>query len=78
MQILLTSLIVFIAALYAANRWIPHNVKKQIMHMFGGKITTQPKEACGSCSSCGNCESTLTTLSKETATLHYINITDKS
>jgi len=59
MQAALSILITLIAALYLANRWLPHKVKKHVMQLFGKKITMQSKGACSSCSSCGNCASTL-------------------
>lgn len=60
MQPLICSLIIFIAALYVVNRWLPFAVKQRFLQMLGKSPKVKIEAAsssCSSCSSCGNCQS---------------------
>jgi len=60
MQALICGLIIFAAAIYVVNRWLPAAVKQRFLQMMGKspKVKTDVASgSCGSCSSCGNCGS---------------------
>jgi len=63
MQTIICSLIVGVALLYVANRWLPTKLKHRLL---GRKIDIKPASGgCSSCSSCGNCGSNSTKLVKK-------------
>lgn len=56
MQTILSSLLIFIAALYVTNQWLPHSLKQRLRQIVGkNSVAKQSSGPCASCSSCGNC-----------------------
>ena len=69
MQSILTGLIVAIALLYVANRWLPSTMKQKLFLWRAGGVsksghssapTIKPAGSCDGCSSCGGCGGTPT------------------
>ena len=66
MQTVLCSLIIGVALLYVANRWLPAKLKQRLLGKARVHIEIKPAGgACSSCSSCGNCGSNSTKLVKK-------------
>ena len=76
MQTILCTLIVIVALVYVANRWLPAPLKRRLLpwlsdHSASGAALNKPagqsaqSSACGSCSSCGNCGNASTKIIKK-------------